>query len=345
MIYCTVGVPSRFSEWCEALLRALVAAAGQPAEQIAADSLDQIGQELLARNRAATIIVIRQPKAALARALIAAGCPLIVTLDAPEHLLASLMADYGMPVGEAVRTAANSLCAITPLLKAEHALVLRESDGLSDRAVASAIAAHLGLASDVAAIEQVVAQCQCRPAALLEAGIGAEPAPDLLPPSEWTRSIGTQTVQQSALFPLWAQMTGKPLDTIVWKPSLFFLGDHPGKPATQAIDVTGAGRCLIYGPYIRLPEGPWSCSVVFAGSERAVGLKLVADAFAGALLNQVSFAITEPGLFEIEFSFVNANPDIPVEIRLFSAAASFEGEIALGQVQMTPLKVRRLKVA
>jgi hypothetical protein len=346
MIYCTIGVPSRFSEGCERLLGTLVDACGTPPELFVADGLDQVGRELLMRSGANTIILSRQPKASFCKAL--AERPFLLTLDDPVHALGALMTDYDLSFPDAVRCIANSLSAMPPLLKAGKALVLKEADGLSQPALATAMAAHFGLDMDKAAIRSALERCAPAFAAAPAVPMAQLPSPPT-PLSASTfealnRSSG-MAVAQDALNPLWAHMTGEPLGEIVWSPQLFGLGDAPGEVATSPIDATGRERCLIFGPYIRLPEGPWSCSIAFGCSERAMGLRLAADVFAGVPLNRVNFEITEAGMFEIEFSFVNSNADIPLEVRLFSTAASFEGEIMLGQVRMLPLKARRLAAA
>ncbi len=138
---------------------------------------------------------------------------------------------------------------------------------------------------------------------------------------------------------------GEPLRPIVWLRDLFLLGDRPEAAATQLIDVTGPSRCLLYGPYIHLPEGSWSCNLLFGCTKESVGLKFVADIAAAGTskLARAEFQIDEPGIFEIETSFVHAGHG-SIEVRIFNAGAAFEGHVALGQVTMVPLKGKRLKV-
>jgi hypothetical protein len=343
MIYCTIGVPSRFSEWCEALLQEVVAACRNPPTPFVADSLEQIGHELLVRQGADSIVALRQPLKAALKSLAVAGHPFLLTLDDPDSTVAALMTDYAVPFADAVRKTASCLAALLPAIEAKNALVLKASDTRSELVTARAIAQHFALDIDDEALAAAAARCPFRPAAVIpEAALGHElsPVPAIFEPLRRTGPTAA-----AALEALWNHIIGKPLREIVWNPDLFWLGDATAKMATEPVDVTGSSRCLIFGPYIRLPEGPWSCALMLGFSEHAEGLRMVADVVAGAPLNHVNFEIDEPGVFEIEFSFVNSNPDHPVEVRLFVADAAFEGEIMLGPVRLSPLKARRLTVS
>lgn len=342
MIYCTIGVPSRFSEWCEALLREVVAACSSPPTPFVADSLEQIGHELLVRQGADSIVALRQPQKGALKSLVAAGHPFLLTLDAPNSTVAALMTDYAVPFADAVRKTASCLAALLPAIEAKNALVIKASDARSELATARAIAQHFALDIGDEALAAAAARCPFRPAAVIPDTARKEPLPV---PAIFEPLRRSGPTAAAALEPLWNHITGKPLREIVWNPELFWLGDATGEMATKLVDVTGSSRCLIFGPYIRLLEGPWSCALMLGFSERAVGLRMVADVVAGVPLNHVNFEVDEPGVFEIEFSFVNSNPDLPVEVRLFGADAAFEGEIMLGPVRLTPLKARRLTVS
>lgn len=344
MIYCTIGVPSRFSEWCEALLGELVAATGDRPTPFVADGLEQIGHEMLARLGADSTIAARQPKSGLLKSLFASGHPFMVTIDSPENTIGALMVDYGVPFADAVRKTAGCLAAMVPVMKAKNALVLRSSEVLSAEDAAAAIAGHFGLRIEPAVLSAAAARCPMREPPT-DTAFPALPAIDLPPAIDPLRRVWNAPIHTGAVQPLWDHLQRLPLREIVWSPALFWLGDAPAETATRLFDVTGSSRCLIFGPYIRLPEGPWSCSIMLGFSQRAVGLRLVADVVAGTPLSRVEFEVDEPGVFEIEFSFVNSNPDLPVEVRLFNASAAFEGEIMLGQVRMVPLGAKRLTVS
>lgn len=341
MIYCTFGVPSRFSEYCETLLLELVAAHSGRPEQFVVESLQQIGRELLSRNCLNAIIVARQPELAFCKDILSGNRPMMAILDRPEAAIGALQTDHGVPYAEAVRRVANSMASIVPVVQAKHGLVLNASQGQSEFAIAKAIAEQFGLTLADDIVQQIVARVPLRPE------VTATEAPDQqfepLPGMEMVAPNASTAA--SALEPLWRHLQGEPLQEIVWTPSLFYLSHAPQQAPLSLIDLTGSGRGLLFGPFIRLPEGPWSCSVMFGCSERVKGVKMIAEVFAGVPLNRITFELAEAGVFEVECSFVNSNPDIPIEVRLFTAEAVFEGEIMLTQVRMFPLKAKRLGVA
>jgi hypothetical protein len=71
---------------------------------------------------------------------------------------------------------------------------------------------------------------------------------------------------------------------------------------------------------------------------------MMADVFSGVQLAHAQFKLSGAGVFEIEFPFVNENPDAPLEIRLLNLTAALDGHVALGEVRLSPLEFRRLPV-
>lgn len=354
MIYPTVGMPSRFSEWCEAIFRQLLAKTGGPLTIFAADGLDQISKELLFTRTTSAVVVSRQPQQAFSQTLIAAKSPVMITLDRPDHAVGALMRDHNERFADAVRHVANALTSLLPLMRYDGALVLRASDRLSAREVAARIAQHFALGLDEATIRDVAGEVAEHAPPLDEdvlASAHTAVAETLSARARSRAAFGYGEEDDStaagivgaALDPLWSHVNGDPLREVFWHPLLFSLGDHPAEPAIATIDVTGARRCLLFGPYIRLPEGPWSCSLLLGCAKSAVGAGLTMDIYAGTQLNSVDVVIGEPGLFEIELPFVNRDPDGRLEVRLISAKASFEGELMAGSVRLTPQRAKRLR--
>ncbi|HEY0104558.1 MAG TPA: hypothetical protein VGB91_00640 [Rhizomicrobium sp.] len=349
-----VAIPGRLSEWCEALMVRLLGATGAAPAHILANGLGDLGREILAADRLRALVVARQPELPLCRSLIATGRPLLVVLDEPARAVRMLMTDNGLAYAEATRFVANCLASFVPLLGARNALVLRAAADLSEFATARRIADHFefgvddetlrGLARDATRAADAWSALRIDELGEFEASRTAPPPAAMF---EDVPLIGGRglAAHEAVLGPVWKHLNGAAPSETIWPPSLFYVGDAPSRPATEPVDVTGVSRCLIFGPYIRLPEGAWSCSVVLASTPGAVGMRMVAEVIAGVSLNRVDFEVAEAGIFEVEISFVHANPDLPIEVRLFNAEAAFEGEIAIGQVRMTPLAARRLAVA
>lgn len=325
MIFLSIGLPCRFSERCEALLAQLIAAASAQPRLVLAENLQQVGRALLQGNHDNVLIISRQPSRDLAEAFFQR--PVMLTLDHPHTAAASLIDDHGLSRVEAIRNVANAMVTLQPLLNAECALVLRPENPVLPRVVA----AHFDLEAQATVPDITQEKLMLAPAE------HSEPASPVAKAVYDT--IGFIPAEKM-LDPIWSWLNGEPLSEIIWGPSLFFLGHAPGAPADSPIDITGAARCLVFGPYLRLPAGSWSCGLLLGCA--ANGTRLIAEIYAGALLNRATIQLHETGVFEIELSFVHSDPDQPVEVRLFTAEAAFEGEIVLGQVRMQPLKARRL---
>lgn len=345
MILPAVGLPGRFAERCENLLCRLAAAGcGEPAFFVA-NSLQELGARLLPGESLHAVVVVRRPRADLAETLRRSGKPFLIALEEPQACVAALMQDHGVGFLAAVRAVANALSTILPLIYAPTALILRAAEHSDSTALAKVIATHYGLAVDDAIAQTVAVSVErdVTPSTPLAPPFHmpqAEPAQSPFDP-DFSRML--PDLMTGALQPAWAALTQGPQE-IHWHRDLFQDGDHPGQPPPPVLDVTGLGRCLVYGPYIHLPAGSWSCSLTLGCSKLAVGLKMIAEIFAADVLGRVSFEISEPGFFEIEFSCVLPSQDCPVEIRLFNAAATFEGHIALIQATMKPLKAVRIPV-
>jgi hypothetical protein len=335
MILVTAGLPGRFAESCESLLAAL--AARGSFSSFNADSLAVLGKALLERPVDTALAVTRQPAHDLAVQLKTQSRPILIALERPEDCVAALIADHGLSYMEAVRSTANSCAALHALLSHPGAMILRREDHRPSRDIAHALAVHYALGLPPGEIDRLADQVQIRDPAAAPAtylaeteGVGGAGADHLLPP-----------LLAGALAPAEAWLGAGGLQEVIWHRDLFFAGDRPQKPPAPWIDVTGPGRCLFHGPYIRMPAGNWSCALLLGCGVDAVGLSLVAEIFAGAVLAHAEFTVSEAGFFEMEFS-CTLSGDQPVEIRLFNPRAAFEGHIALIQATLRPLKAVRL---
>ncbi len=111
-----------------------------------------------------------------------------------------------------------------------------------------------------------------------------------------------------------------------WRRDLFFGGDTPDKACAPSIDITGNGRILVYGPYIRLAPGRWSAEVAFEVCAHAARRTFHVEFVAGDSLTQVKFQPSAAGgcLVKVGCSISQATP---VELRVAVSRAAFHGEL------------------
>ena len=204
------------------------------------------------------------------------------------------------------------------------ALLLGAGSGRDPISIATTIARHLELAVSEDHIESLVS-------ALTDRGIAPECADDN---GWWDRlEQPERALINGALGAYIEHFAGGDLTSITWERELFFVGDEPAAKATLPIDVTGRARCLIFGPYIALPPGSWSVSVLLGFSKEAAELGYVVEVVAGTHVSRINLRPEGEGVFEANLTIsIEPSMDHPVEVRLFNERAGFEGRLALGAV-------------
>lgn len=348
---CPAGA---FSDWCKAIIERMPADRdGTYPTLMAVDSLADLGRQLLKGVETHIVAVAYSPEPSLCDLLVAEGTPLIMLVEEPGISAAFLVEEQGVDPAVTIRAVANAHAATMALGHAANALILSVSDLADETALALRLAAHLGFPADPEFVDALVARPELREIAADAVQRGRRGAHTGQQP-DWQsvlmRTMAGEAVTtsvaamvQGAIDPIDAMAHRDEAGAVVWARDLFY--DARGLPAIRTIDLTGASHCLMYGPYLRLPPGYWSCALMFACDEAAVGMPLVADITAGSILNQISFVIDSAGIFEIELAFENTNPDNLIEVRLFSGKATFEGTIAVGRAKISRLEAKRLKAS
>jgi hypothetical protein len=93
----------------------------------------------------------------------------------------------------------------------------------------------------------------------------------------------------------------------------------------------------VYGPFINLPPGPWSASVILGFSPEAAGMTYIVEVFAGTQLTHARVEPEDERIFEANLHFsIDAAIDHPVQIRIHNERPAFDGRLAVGYVTVTP---------
>jgi hypothetical protein len=331
MIFFSIGLPSRFAEWCDALLLRVVEHQFGHAQPAALNSLEELAQILIKSRSLCLVACCRQPVARLQNEIINSGRPFLVAFGDPRAALRDLIDRSGLSLVDATRAVASSCAAIRGIAKAPNALALRPGSLDDPLAAAAVIAEHLeipvGLPELAALVDQGIAS---------QSGLDAEPELawlDDLPQHEGAIVIG-------ALGPYFASFAGDELDRLVWEPELFYTLTNPPLPTPTPIlgpiDITGRARCLVYGPYINLLPGSWFVDVVLGFSVEAAGMSFSLEVFAGAQLAHTRLQVTGEQVIESRLHVVIGElTDQPVQIRVFNEHAAFDGRLALGYIAIT----------
>lgn len=323
MIFFSVGLPGRFAECWDALTLRL---AEQCLGEVSAGefrTLDDIARATIKADTLHLVAALRQPVVQLQTEIVQSGRPFLVTLGDVYSAVRELERRSGYDRAAAVREIAGSCAALVTLAAAPAALVLAEGKGNDPLEVAASIAHHFRFPLGDKTVAEVAASMAIDPDGLLAD----------------SHETGDDVVR-GALEPYVKFFrTGGELEPIVWEPDLFFATQHADDgsriPARGAIDITGRARFLIFGPYINLIPGPWVATVSLGYSMETAGMSFFIEITAGM---QLAYTRVQPAgeqIIETSLAFtIPPSSNQPVEIRVMSERAAFDGRIALGFVRL-----------
>jgi hypothetical protein len=302
-----LGYRTTFRAWCEALIAKLAEHASGSLLCSSAGSSEELLQAMIEHPSQHILVSCREPGSCLHRIVGAANGQCVVVLADPRACVAELTAGHGSYLIEIVRGVANSCATLTFYLSIPGALVLRPEDHSSIPSPRRRIADHLQLPSadeDILAVLDTVSPLD----------------PNALVTVAWENRYNASELSliNGALAAFAEYFTGAPLGNLVWAPKLFIVGDTHQR-LNGPIDITGRGRCLIYGPYIRLPPGRWTANVAVDCAELGGDKDFRVDVAATVKLHEVSINVVDQG-----------------GVRVSTNRAAFEGWLALDAVTLRP---------
>jgi hypothetical protein len=326
MILFSVSLPGRFGDWCdhviarlaEVALGSVVPTGANTAEELATDLINTEGQHFY--------VGARHPSRWLRDKLAAAEKKFVIAVDDPRHAVNDLIVRQQLDLPEATRRVASSCAAMSRYITLPGALVVSgERDWPKRGDTIAAIAGHLGLSVDRAAIDKLAADLDA-------SGLGPHGDAE----QAWLVGLPepSVTVIDGAVSSYAAYFHGDSLGQITWARDLFYEEHH--RPATHPIEISGKVRYLIYGPYVALPSGSWTADMVLGFSEEAVDMTYRVEVWAGAQLNSTSIHPDRPGVVtaNVNFEIEEANDSL-VEIRVLNERSAIYGRLALANATLT----------
>jgi hypothetical protein len=329
MLFFVAGLPGRFAEWCDAVTARLTETTLGPTQILRANTLDEISRGLLHPGPPHAVLASRQPGGPVRSALVAARRRFIVALDDPLVALRQIVDGERSTMAHAIRAVAGSCAGIAAYVSASGALVLDAAAASRDaEAAATAIAEHFQFRVNNASVAEIVGQ-------LARDGITAA-RDDAL---EWWENIDgtTKTLAMGALGPFLESFLVEDRQPFRWASDLFSRGDQPGEPASGSIDITGRARCLVHGPHIIVLPGYWLLVLELVFSPEAADYEFAVEVSAGARLAHRLIRPQRGGLWEIRIELtVHEGEEHPVDIRVSSQRAAFDGTIRLESASLLP---------
>jgi hypothetical protein len=325
MLLFSIGMQSRFTEWCEALIAKLVERGSDSLLISTARTSEELIQAMIDSPSEHVLVCSRQPAAWLHRVLAAANGRCVVGIADPRVCVAEFATRHGGDVVEMTRAMANACASLVPYISLPGALVLNASEHSRDlRATARNIAQYLRLPANDKNIVEIL---------------------DIIPSltgydeesTSWENRFEAAEIAliNGALAGYADLFNGGRLGRVVWMPDLFQTGDN--QPLTGPIELTGRTRFLVYGPYILLPPGRWRADVSLGFVELGDSMDFAIDVHAAGQLSATTVTATDHGVAQASLAFViDPANDFPAEIRVVNLRAAFEGRLALGPVTLTP---------
>ena len=340
MIFFSIGLPSRFAEWCDLLASRLAEAALGATDLVSGNTLEEIGLAAVKSHGEHLVIGARQPALGLQGALAGTECGFIIALDDPRAALRNLVVGHAMEWSAATRATASSCASILGYAALPRALVLRsDQDGRDPTVTANAIARCFGFELDAA---QIAACVESLPEFCAD-GVETDADP-------WWNGLDPthREIAAGALMGYVDYFSGHGLSEIIWSRELFFVGDDPQQSASRVIDIAGGIRNLLFGPYIALPLGGWSSAVSLAVSKEAKGMNFGIEVIAGPSCVSLAYANIVPddqGLCRAILAFtIDTSTDQPISLRIANLHPASNGRLALGQVALTAQAAARAAI-
>ncbi|GEM_PF-702658 len=327
MLYVIVGLPGRFTSWCDAVAARLAGDGHGPAAIIVANTIDELAINAIRAGVSHGVVACRLPAGRLRSALHDAGRNFVVAVDDPRIALSDLVVDEQMELAAATQLVASSCAALASYVRVSGALTLCGA-GDDPIATARALAAHLGIAIGEAELARIVDD-------LAAAGVIPR-APDSV--AAWHAFDAEQHgLVEDALACYVNFFEGGKLSQIIWRRDLFFLDDSLGERATRIIDITGRARCLAHGPDIMLAPGAWVMQAKLLFSRDACEHEFLVELSAGHELGSCIVRPEREGGGEVNFPFtIDEAGNQPIRLRLSNQRAAFDGAAAVDVIFLHP---------
>jgi hypothetical protein len=352
VIFISVGLPGRFSEWCDAVIARLAQTLGGTVaiktwpsldELLSLGTqcsvLDQIALALISDPPSHLVIGARQPEERLRNGLVETTTRFVVALDDPRVAVADMLAEADRELASATRAVANSCSSLIRYIAAPGALALDASRARADAlGTVLAIARHFDMPIDVAAVTAIIEDLET-------AGLSPNhPDDDAI----GQRSpVGGHKLVDGALVAYRDFFAGGSIGQIVWTRDLFTLVADPGKNPSEIIDVSGGARCLIHGGFIHLAPGSWNARAVLGFSRETLGHIFQFIAYVEHReLASTSFQPSTAGMYSAEINFsLGEAVGRGVNLRVLVLSELAKGQLAFGHIVLTPLALPRFDAA
>ncbi|NBN62706.1 hypothetical protein GWI72_08790 [Microvirga tunisiensis] len=337
MIYTVLGLPGPFTRWCRAVVCELIAARGErAADTHIPGSLADIATELLRSGTDHLVVSAGRPDVALMARLKEYRRPMLLALSDPRQAALHLFRAGKADERTSVRLISGDCSCLVDFHGVDHVTRLHVDEALADPLSAiQRIADVYGLATDAAGARRILERTVTDLAATTGHDNGGPDARAGL-----VESFG-EAVGAAADYILggFDQMLAGNRDVpLIITKEFFLAGDPPHDHVAQPLDMTGRARFIAFGPYMHIPAGAWALRYVVGFSAEAMGTPCIIDVGVseGPVYHELTRAhmvVSSRGRMEISLSFEITDPLMPMQVRLLTEKAIFDGRMAIGYAE------------
>lgn len=331
----SIGLSGQLAEWCDATAMLVAQRRFDEVQLLRANTLEEVARETIRARSTHGIIAARQPSARLCSVIAEAGGRFFLALEDPRIALAHLVLEREMSLVEGVRAIGCGCAAVAELAGLPGALVLRADHGPE---AAAAIGRYFDLHLTPAELSEVVTH-----------HVPLRSAENRVTYAEWWRSLDERSVAiANGAFGAYLSYfddgqpgfdDGQP-GMMTWEHDLFYVAEGP-QVGTRSLalgpaDITGRPRALISGPSIALPTGNWHAVIALSLSPEATETNYLVEIAADQTLASARIEPPIHTAVEVELAFtVDHTLDRPIDIRLSTERAAFDGRITLTQATLS----------
>ena len=286
------------------------------------------------------------PDIGIVKLFLAADGPMVVFLEDPADIVGFVARERNMNVCSALRTTSLCLSSIEPICSGQKTLIIRRSHHLTVMGLVDQLCALYGLVLSRDERLQIAQRLELETEPLQDELFETHMLKRLLMARPIGLSLEEHTDEERKLIEdtvgvFRALGDGRPVSQMEWAPVLFMPGDVPDTPLAGRIDLTGASRCVIYGPYCHLPPGHWTASVEFSVAENESGNVVRVDVYTDHIAAICDFVLPEKGRFAFELPFTIEDGRVPTQIRFITLQGAIEGWIDLESCRLARTSVPR----
>jgi len=331
MLIAAFGMPGALSSWGFAALQAMARHNFGDHAVVAVDTLDGLLTAMAEHPAVPILLTSQYPQPGLAAFVQQHAIGSVVFLERPDEAVSYLAQVTGETELAIIRAVSASCACLASLPNMGTKALIRRSkvEGLAAGDVLRRISDAVGL-RPIAADDVPELTLAMYPAP----GEHASQPPDVdaLP----ALAHSSKRLAEEVLAPFGECLLDGSVESFSWPHECFLRGDEPGQLLQGAVDLTGAARCIIYGPYLHLPVGYWTARIVLGFDDCVYDQSFALELHGPGLLGRVRVnAPARSGLFAAEIGFAVAEPHVPLEMRVLTELGAIEGSIYRVNVSFT----------